>query len=58
MSGWKKYRKAILGFVVAFIGALVAQVQAGTPLTSKVILLALGTALVTSYGVYQVPNEA
>lgn len=52
-----KYDKAITGFVVSFVAALVAQVQNGIQLTLKVALLALGTALVTSYGVYQVRNK-
>lgn len=53
----KKYNKAIWGFVVAFIGALVSQVQSGTELSLKVALLSLGTAIVTAGTVYQVRNS-
>lgn len=54
----QKYNKALTGFVVAFVAALVAEINTGTNLDSKSLLLALGTALVTSYGVFQVPNRS
>lgn len=57
MSEWRKYKKAILGFVVAFVGALVSQVQSGSAFDLKVALMALGTAVVTSFGVYSIKNE-
>lgn len=52
-----KFDKAISGFVVSFVAALVAEVQIGSPLTPKTILLALGTAIVTSWSVYQTKNK-
>lgn len=56
MKELQKYNKAIWGFVVAFIGALVSQVQSGVEFSLKVALLALGTAVVTSGAVYQARN--
>jgi len=57
MNLLKGAEKAVAGFVVAFIAALVAEVQAGTNLNVKALLLALGTAVVTSFSVYSVKNS-
>lgn len=54
---WKQAKKAIVGSVTAFVGALVAQVQAGATFGWKVVLLALGTAVITHAGIYSVNNE-
>ena len=54
---YKKYSKAIAAFVVAYISSLVALVNAGIAVQPKVLLLALGTAIVTTYGAYQAPRN-
>lgn len=48
--------KALVALVVAFIAALVAQVQSGSTFNEKTLLLALGTAVVTATSVHTVPN--
>lgn len=53
--------KAIVGFVIAFVGALLATVQGRTDLdTMKLVdwLIVIATALVTAGGVYQTSNNA
>lgn len=52
-----KYDKAIASFVLTFVSALVAEVQAGAELTLKTLLLALGSAIVASGAVYQTRNK-
>jgi hypothetical protein len=49
--------KAVYGSLVAFVAALVAQVQSGANFDVKCVLLALGTAIVTHATVYQVSNK-
>lgn len=56
MKKLQNYSKAILGFLVAFVGALVSEVNTGTNLNQKTVLLALGTAVVTAYAVFQARN--
>jgi hypothetical protein len=54
---WRTAKKAVLGSVVAFIAALIAEIQSGSAFDVKSVLLALGTAVVTHATVYQVSNE-
>lgn len=53
--------KAIVGFVIAFLGALTATLQGRTDLGNMSVvdwLIILATAVVTAGGVYQVTNPA
>lgn len=56
VSYYKRAKKAVHASLIAFIAALVAQVQAGATFDWKVVLLAIGVALVTHAGVYATTN--
>lgn len=51
------FDKSIVAFVVALVGALVSEVNTGSALDSKTLLLALGTAIVTSGAVFTAQNK-
>lgn len=51
------YAKAVVAFFVTYVASLLALVTVNTEVTPKILLLALGTAIVTTYGVYQTPNK-
>lgn len=52
----KPYAKAVVAFIVTYIGGLVTMVTSGIIIDGKALLLALGMAIVTTYGVYQTKN--
>lgn len=51
------FDKSIAAFVVAFVGALVSEVNTGDSFGIKTFLLALGTAVVTSGAVFSAQNK-
>lgn len=53
---FKHRLKALTALVVAFIAALIAQVNSGGTLDRKTVLIALGTAIVTAASVHTTPN--
>lgn len=54
------YAKAVVGFVLAFLGALIATIEGRPDLENLKVLdwfIIVGSALVTAGGVYQVSNR-
>jgi len=51
------FDKAIVGFLIASVAALMAEVNDGAIFDLKTVLFAVGTGLVTSGGVYLKNNK-